>query len=273
MFPESDGLEVREGVVDDFKYLENTLHVDDVDGLVYEVKRVVNEVYQRRGSLIVAYRRPVYKNGIRGPEEKDAIHIRDVEKMTADTDEDIVPNPENVGLGLPFEQDKLTAAYSPTNFIFTNTYDVNNSFTNISYNLNSINLSIISFLTTKTPLYFFHQVTILLNEIEMHIYRILSSFNVLSSLNFSSLKLNLEFFFESFLNVSLPSLSELSLAFKNRNFYEQFNKLSFFKSDNGKLSDLETLYSGIESSTYTRSNKFMNSYVSYDYKCGNYLGI
>jgi hypothetical protein len=159
------------------------------------------------------------------------------------------------------------------NLIFTNTYDVNNNFSNISYNLNSINLSIISFLTTKTPLYFFHQVTILLNEIEMHIYRILSSFNVLSLLNFSSLKLNLEFFFESFLNVSLPSLSEFSLAFKNRNFYEQFNKLSFFKSDNGKLSDLETLYSGIESSTYTRSNKFMNSYVSYDYKCGNYLGI
>ena len=159
------------------------------------------------------------------------------------------------------------------NLIFTNTYDVNNNFSNISYNLNSINLSIISFLTTKTPLYFFHQVTILLNEIEMHIYRILSSFNVLSLLNFSSLKLNLEFFFESFLNVSLPSLSEFSLAFKNRNFYEQFNKLSFFKSDNGKLFDLETLYSGIESSTYTRSNKFMNSYVSYDYKCGNYLGI
>ena len=29
-----------------------------------------------------------------------------------------------VGLGLPFEQSKLTAAYSPTNFIFTNTYGV-----------------------------------------------------------------------------------------------------------------------------------------------------
>ena len=38
------------------------------------------------------------------------------------TTEDIIPNPMNVGLGLPFEQDKLTTAYSPTNFIFTNTY-------------------------------------------------------------------------------------------------------------------------------------------------------
>ena len=30
----------------------------------------------------------------------------------------------NVGLGLPFEQNKLTTAYSPTNFVFTNTYGI-----------------------------------------------------------------------------------------------------------------------------------------------------
>ena len=41
-----------------------------------------------------------------------------------DTTEEVIPNPANVGLGLPFEQNKLTAAYSPTNFIFTNTYGV-----------------------------------------------------------------------------------------------------------------------------------------------------
>jgi hypothetical protein len=40
----------------------------------------------------------------------------------ADTTEEITPNPDNVGLGLPFEKDKLTTAFSPTNFIFTNTY-------------------------------------------------------------------------------------------------------------------------------------------------------
>ena len=39
-----------------------------------------------------------------------------------DNDEEIIPNPDNVGLGLPFEQNKLTTAYSPTNFVFTNTY-------------------------------------------------------------------------------------------------------------------------------------------------------
>ena len=42
----------------------------------------------------------------------------------SDTTEEIVPNPDNVGIGLPFEQDKLTTAYAPTNFIFTNTYGV-----------------------------------------------------------------------------------------------------------------------------------------------------
>ena len=42
----------------------------------------------------------------------------------ASTTEEIIPNSMNVGLGLPFEQNKLTAAYSPTNFIFTNTYGI-----------------------------------------------------------------------------------------------------------------------------------------------------
>ena len=36
--------------------------------------------------------------------------------------EEIIPNPDNVGLGLPFEKTKLTTAFSPTNFVFTDTY-------------------------------------------------------------------------------------------------------------------------------------------------------
>ena len=38
----------------------------------------------------------------------------------------------NVGLGLPFERDKLTTAYSPTNFIFTNTYGIAPSNTSLT---------------------------------------------------------------------------------------------------------------------------------------------
>ena len=43
---------------------------------------------------------------------------------TSDSDENIIPNPDNVGIGLPFEQSKLTTAYAPSNFLFTDTYGI-----------------------------------------------------------------------------------------------------------------------------------------------------
>ena len=49
-----------------------------------------------------------------------------------DTDELITPNPNNVGIGLPFEQNKLTTAYSPTNFLFTGTYGISPSSTTLT---------------------------------------------------------------------------------------------------------------------------------------------
>jgi len=42
----------------------------------------------------------------------------------SDNDEDLVPNPDNVGTGLAFSKDKLTTAYSPLNFMFTDTYGI-----------------------------------------------------------------------------------------------------------------------------------------------------
>ena len=80
-----------------------------------------------------------------------------------DTTEEIIPNPDNVGLGLPFEQDKLTTAYAPTNFVFTNTYGVAPSNTTLTvrylvgggvfanvpaFNLNSISNSNITFVNS-----------------------------------------------------------------------------------------------------------------------------
>lgn len=79
----------------------------------------------------------------------------------SNNDEDQVPNPNNIGLGLPSQESKLTTAYSPTNFIFTNTYGIapsNTSLTvryrvgggvesNIAANtLTDVNTSTISFL-------------------------------------------------------------------------------------------------------------------------------
>ena len=39
-------------------------------------------------------------------------------------DEVITPNGNNVGLGLPYEQSKLTTAFDPTNFLYTDTYGI-----------------------------------------------------------------------------------------------------------------------------------------------------
>lgn len=49
-----------------------------------------------------------------------------------DIDEEITPNPNNVGLGLPFKQNKLTAAYSPNNFLYTGTYGISPSNTTLT---------------------------------------------------------------------------------------------------------------------------------------------
>ena len=49
-----------------------------------------------------------------------------------DSDENITPNPNNVGLGLPFKKDKLTVAYSPVNFLYTNTYGISPSNTSLT---------------------------------------------------------------------------------------------------------------------------------------------
>jgi hypothetical protein len=50
-----------------------------------------------------------------------------------DKDEKIIPNPDNVGLGLPFEKDRLTVAYSPNNFTFTRTYGIAPSNTTLTF--------------------------------------------------------------------------------------------------------------------------------------------
>jgi hypothetical protein len=48
------------------------------------------------------------------------------------TTEEITPNPNNVGIGLPFEKDKLTTAYSPVNFLYTGTYGISPSNTTLT---------------------------------------------------------------------------------------------------------------------------------------------
>ena len=56
--------------------------------------------------------------------DSGSIQIQFGAGSTRSTTEEIIPNPDNVGLGLPFEKTKLTTAFSPVNFVFTNTYGI-----------------------------------------------------------------------------------------------------------------------------------------------------
>jgi len=63
--------------------------------------------------------------------DKSTLQIQFGSGNPTDTTEEIIPNPDNVGLGLPDNQSKLTTAYAPTNFIFTNTYGISPSNTTL----------------------------------------------------------------------------------------------------------------------------------------------
>ena len=63
---------------------------------------------------------------------KDNIQIQFGVGSPDNTTEEITPNSNNVGIGLPFKQDKLTTAYSPTNFLYTGTYGISPSNTTLT---------------------------------------------------------------------------------------------------------------------------------------------
>jgi hypothetical protein len=96
----------------------------------------------------------------------------------SDVSEEITPNTNNVGIGLPFEKDKLTVAYSPLNFLYTGTYGISpaNTILTIRYltgggvnsnilanQLNSISSNSVQFsqinLTSPTANYVFNSLT------------------------------------------------------------------------------------------------------------------
>jgi hypothetical protein len=51
---------------------------------------------------------------------------------TANNDEEIIPNPDNIGLGLPYKRSLLTTAFSPANFLYTDTYGISPSNTTLT---------------------------------------------------------------------------------------------------------------------------------------------
>jgi hypothetical protein len=51
---------------------------------------------------------------------------------TQNNDEEIIPNTDNVGLGLPYKRSLLTTAFAPANFLYTDTYGISPSNTTLT---------------------------------------------------------------------------------------------------------------------------------------------
>ena len=60
-------------------------------------------------------------------------------------------------------------------------------------------------------------------------------------------------------------------SYINNNTINKSNNVAF--ESNNVASENENLYSQLESSSNYRNNTFTNPIISYDYKCGHYLGI
>jgi len=54
--------------------------------------------------------------------------------ISSGADEEIIPNSDNIGLGLPYGVDKMTTAFDPSNFLYTQTYGLAPSNTTLTVN-------------------------------------------------------------------------------------------------------------------------------------------
>jgi hypothetical protein len=54
--------------------------------------------------------------------EDDRLQMQFGPGMTSGADEEIIPNSDNIGLGLPYGVNKMTTAFDPSNFLYTQTY-------------------------------------------------------------------------------------------------------------------------------------------------------
>lgn len=63
----------------------------------------------------------------------DNLQIQFGSGKSYDNDSELVPSFENVGIGLPLTSNKLTTSYSPTNFVFTDSYGIAPSNTTLTF--------------------------------------------------------------------------------------------------------------------------------------------
>jgi len=113
--------------------------IDDEGNIWYEVphlsqsnifKLIKNKVLDEEVPYILKLKNCPYRFTTRFINE-DSLRIEWGAGGIFDESEEITPNPDNVGIGLPFERDKLTTAFSPLNFMYTNSYGLTPSNTTL----------------------------------------------------------------------------------------------------------------------------------------------
>ena len=154
---------------------------------------------------------------------------------------------------------------SRTNF-FTNLYtnELNNT-------LSQFNNYTISFFIEKKFSNMLNSLVFGVQELFIIVPMIIVNLKFLLLFNIKNVFFNTQYFNFNCFNYDL--YTNYYLNYFNSSKYV-YNKASLsFTSDNSSNPSLDVLYSGVENNNYQRSNRFYNSFVSYDYKCGNYIGI
>jgi len=135
----------------------------------------------------------------------------------------------------------------------------------LGYNLldyfSSSNLSVSSFL---------HGTLLNLSSLINVLYTVITGLSFSSILSIFNLS-NLAYLFSAFLsnfNFSYSFNSYINLANSTLN-----NNTTVYSTSKALTTSQDSVYSNLESSSDVRYNKFSNPIVSYDYKCGHYLGI
>ena len=64
--------------------------------------------------------------------ENNQLQIQFGPGVSSGADEEIIPNSDNIGLGLPYGVDKMTTAFDPSNFLYTQTYGLAPSNTSLT---------------------------------------------------------------------------------------------------------------------------------------------
>jgi hypothetical protein len=159
-----------------------------------------------------------------------------------------------------------TTTSKSKSFEFVNNYTEFNNFLSQTIT-NTMNISVLSNFNT---LNIFNNLISYIKSIfdviiSINLYSIVTTTNVFSSLN-NLVTFNLNHF---------KLILNFSASQKDLNTSTQGSETTFFNSENLNISDTisNTTSSLSEVSNSYRFNRFSNPLISYDYKCGHYLGI